>query len=414
MKVAFYLDFSNMAYGGIYPYAKGVLMSLIDSEEVEKIYIVHKSSITKDLDCFMFSPKVVPVPFKRTKFKQLRILISHFLMNTYYLYKDDFEAFIPGFKSSRLKKLAFSANPIRKVVNKLDADVFHIPLQSLPVYGVKKPLVVTVHDVQELHFPQFFPSAERMRRAISFKVSIDEADEIVVWFQHVKNDMTRFFAKDPDAVDVCMPNVVNNWYVGRTPTEWSVLSEKFDLKKPFIFYPSATWEHKNHFNLIEAVKILLDKGIDIQLYCTGSSAPFHPNIVKKVEELNLQDRVKFLGIVSEDDLLGMYRNTELVVLPSFYEGGGIPAFEAMRLQVPVICSDIYAFRQSIHDTRFMFDPHSPQSIAESIERNFQNEELNKANLENGEKRIEYFENIKFSENFVNAYRKAIAKKASEN
>lgn len=412
MKIVFYLDFANMKSGGIYPYAKGVLGSLLACKDIETLYLIHiDSQIPEDLKALLSSDKIVLVPFnKHNKISKIRFLLSHFLMNTYHIYRKDFEAVSLGFSTERIKEIAIRLNPLRKIINALDADVVHIPFQVSPVYGINKPLVLTVHDVQELYFPQFFSSEERMKRSIYVKIAVEESDQIVVWFDHVKQDVERFFNKDKSAVAVAMPNVLNDWYLGIDANKWESIEEKYALHENYLFYPSATWQHKNHIKLLEALAILLEKGLDIYLYCTGHCTEFFPEIEQKMRDLNLENRVKFLGIVPIADLLALYKNAKLLVLPSLYEGGGIPVFEAMRMEVPLVCSNIYAYRQSVSNIDLMFDPLSAQSIADIILKFCEDGEFKKMNLKNSKDRLSYFDQIKFSDNFIKAYNNAIKNK----
>lgn len=407
MKIAFYIDFANMTAGGLYVYAKGVLSGLINSPEIEKIYLVYSRNVQSNLNEIITHPKIESIVFNGdSKFYKFRLACSFFLLNTTYIYTKDLQKYFPKFRINRIRKWAYRINPLRRLFNKLDVDVVHVPLNISPVYGLNKPLVLTIHDVQELHFPQYFDASERMRRAINYKVSMDEADKAVVWFEHIKEDVIKYFGKTENFVEACLPPVIYDWFYGLIPTSKEDLREKFGLNKPYILYPAATWEHKNHLNLVSAISLLRKTFPDIRLICTGHQTEFYKIIEEKLRTEQIE-YINFLGIVSEKDLLGLYQNAQMVVFPSLYEGGGIPIFEAMRMEIPVLCSDIYPFRQSLEDENYMFDPCDITEIAEKIGKMLSDQEFRRANILNSQRRMNFFKEKDYCADFVRAYYSAV-------
>ena len=90
-------------------------------------------------------------------------------------------------------------------------------------------------------------------------------------------------------------------------------------------------KHKNHISLIEAVHNLNNEGVKINLICTGNKTEYYENVLtKEVEGMGLEGIVKFLGIIPESDLMSLYKLTSLVIIPSKYEAGSAPLYEAMR------------------------------------------------------------------------------------
>lgn len=413
MKVAFYMDFANMKTGGVYIYAKGVLNGLVQSERIEKIYLLHREDIQDVIADFTRDPKIEHVVFSQrsTGFK-LRQAASYFLLNTASLYAQDFQKYFPKRNvSKRLKQLAYRLNPLRSRVNRLDADVLHIPLNIPPIFGINKALVITVHDVQEIHFPGYFDANERMRRAVNYKVGMDEADGVVVWFDHVKEDLQRYFQLDASRIRSCLPPVANDWFEHVKASTPDVLQDRYHLNKPYVFYPAATWEHKNHLVLLQALMKVRQNHPDVQLVCTGHQSEYMQHI-RSWMEANQTDWVHFLGIVEESDLLGLYQHAEMVVFPSLYEGGGIPAFEAMRMSIPILCSNIYPFRQSIGSERFLFDPNQPDDVADKVNRMLEEADYRNENIENSRSQTKKFNEMDAASSFIQAYTEAIAYKQS--
>ncbi|MCZ7616700.1 MAG: glycosyltransferase [Ignavibacteriaceae bacterium] len=143
--------------------------------------------------------------------------------------------------------------------------------------------------------------------------------------------------------------------------------------------------HKNHLRLLEALKEVQKRIPDIKLICTGNKTDYYSSIEKKLKELGLEDSVKFLGIVPEEDLIGLYKNTSLVVIPTLYEAGSGPLYEAMRYEVPVICAKTTSLPETIGDERFVFDPKNTEDLANLIDKMLTDDKLRAENLLNSKR-----------------------------
>jgi glycosyltransferase involved in cell wall biosynthesis len=305
-----------------------------------------------------------------------------------------------------LKHAVASFNPYQKIITSCDIDLLHIPVQYSPIYKTEIPVVITMHDLQEYHFPAYFSLKERLSRKIKNKMAIHDSDHIIVSFNHVKNDIIKFFKIDEEKISVCPPPFAENWFLGKKETEWEETGKKYNLKSKYLLYPAATWQHKNHDRLLEAFKIIRDNGLGYDLVCTGKKTTYFNNVLlTKIEGLNLSDFVYFLGIVPEEDLISLYKNTSLVVIPTLYEAGSGPLYEAMRYQVPVICSSVTSLPDTVENNDFVFDPTNPGAIAEKIKIGLTNEEFRKSNIENSKLRMDDFKKIDYSKNFTGTYQR---------
>ena len=310
-----------------------------------------------------------------------------------------------------MSPLSLFFNPLRNILNKYNIDIFHVPFQSSPIYGIKKPVIITMHDVQELHFPEYFNSFERMSRAIGFKKAIDESDHIIVSFSHVREDLLKYFEIKDDKVSVCPLPLADDWFNSSKISSKKELIDRYQIYDNYILYPAATWQHKNHINLLKALKILKDNSKEVNLVCTGNQTDYFANIENEIISLGLKDNVKFLGIVSEEDLIGLYHLARLVVIPTLYEAGSGPLFEAMRYNIPVICSNVTSLPESIGNKEFVFNPKKPEEIAKLIFKGLYDKDFRESNIENSKNRINFYKEQNFIKPFINAYNKAISSKS---
>ncbi len=404
MKIAFYINPSNLKAGGIFSYSIGILKLLISSAEVDKIYLIHSGDQRKYFEEY-FTGKVDPVLVDRDdRLTALSYSVSYFLYDIYSIYKDYLKT--PG-RLGFLKDISNLLNPYLRVLKKLNVDLLHVPVQFAPVYEAPFPVITTMHDLQEFHYPEFFPPAERLHRAINCKKALEKSNHVIVSFSHIKYDVLKYFEIGEDRISICPPPFAEEWFSKKTFTAKDELIKKFALPDKFILYPAATWKHKNHTALIEAVSVLRKKGIDVSLICTGNKTEFYNLLKKQADDLGLSDYVKFLGIIDEEDLIGLFKLAGAVVIPTLYEAGSGPMYEAMRYGTPVLASNVTSLPDSMGDDRFIFNPKNIQEMSKLIERILTDDNFREDNINNSKQRIESFKQYNYSKNFIDVYKKVL-------
>jgi len=251
------------------------------------------------------------------------------------------------------------------IISDYDINIIHTPTQSL----IKKPNVksiTTLHDVQELHFPEFFTSGQRAYRAVHYKKAIDGADAVIVSYEHVKKDIEKYFNKPKDQIHTILLDMQDLWFE-KIKIRNSKLLDKYNLPLNFLLYPASSWEHKNHLNLIKAIKHL--NNAEINLICTGHPTENYTSRIEPfIKDQGLIDKVKFLGIVSDEELFELYHSCRAVVVPTLYEAGSFPLMESIIMGIPVICSNVTSLPETIGDNRFVFDPINIDDIADKINK----------------------------------------------
>lgn len=236
-------------------------------------------------------------------------------------------------------------------------DVVHCPGRSLPLYTWRADVVITPHDVQDLHFPENFSARTRVSRAQSGLLSLQNASRVVVSYEHVKEDIIRFFEVPSERIFVCPHPVVKEWLPTADAAAIGEVREKYGLPPRFLFYPAQTWPHKNHHALLQALARLRDEeGIEPpHLVCSGTLNEYHRVLALEIEQLHLGSYVHFLGLVPEHELAGLYAACTLVVIPSLYEAGSYPLMEALAAGIPVICSRTTSLPATLSNDAFTFD-----------------------------------------------------------
>jgi len=249
MRVGYYIHHTSLKAGGIFTYSIGILNLLLKSVDIEKIIVVIDKEQRDYFEKFSSNSKVEILVIDRKRISiKIKLALSYFLIDNYTLYKNNS---ISNLKLQIFKKLSFFLNPYKKILNRKKIDLFHVPLQYSPIYGSEVPIITTMHDLQELHFPEFFDENERLHRGLNNKKAITISDHVIVSFEHIRKDLVKYFNITDENISVCPPPFAEDWFSTTKETSKDALINKYNLKDLFLLYPATTWRHKNHVNLIK-------------------------------------------------------------------------------------------------------------------------------------------------------------------
>jgi glycosyltransferase involved in cell wall biosynthesis len=250
----------------------------------------------------------------------------------------------------------------------LGCDLVHFSTQRFVLCAL--PAVYNPHDLQHLHYPQFWSPGDIAWRETVYPAGCRFARTVVVGSEWTKQDVVRQYSVPPDKVQVIPEGPPT--MEGVEPTSDALLDVKarYRLEDDFALYPAATWPHKNHLRLLEALASLRDRGQQrIPLVCTGPRpADSWPRVERAVSDLGLESQVRFLGFVPEDDLRVLHRLARFLVLPTLFEASSLPIFEAWREGLPVACANVTALPDQAMDAALLFDPMDTGAIAQAMLR----------------------------------------------
>lgn len=349
--ILFYIPTMDQGSGGIRQYAFNMLKMISENNTGEfNVFVYHKRKDKMFLDIIEQNENYTLIP-------------THFISKTLIKIYNSL-----GKIASALtfKKVSFKKEFHDFLIKKHDIKIIHCPYQFIPKTK-KAKLITTMHDVQELHFPEFFTEEERKKRAINYPDYMNRADAIVVSYNHIKEDLIRFFKINPAKIHTLLIGLNDLWIA-----EYFNKGLKFDYKPDFsnyLLYPANAWKHKNHITLLEALKVLKDQNKIVNFIFTGDFNSDHGAfLINKIEELGLQDQIVLKGIVSQDDLYSIYQNASGVVVPTLYEAGSYPLYESLYIEKPVVCSNVTSLPETIGDERFVFKPLDKIDIADKVEK----------------------------------------------
>ena len=230
-----------------------------------------------------------------------------------------------------------------------EADAILMPNYfTPPTRALRQTRIVTViHDLQYLHFPNYFSLQKRLWLRAAHELTLRLADRVVVISNFVKDDVLAHYGARWDAKVQVIPNPISfdRFEAQPTEAEEAVLSEATaGLQQRYILSVAAQYPHKNLESLIRAFAPLRHrKGLDdLRLVLVGQLPEALSGTIRGadlrllIRELELEDRVTVTGHVS-DALLGLlYRHATLFAFPSLFEGFGMPTVEALGFGLPVV------------------------------------------------------------------------------
>ncbi|WP_035242069.1 glycosyltransferase family 4 protein [Desulfobacter vibrioformis] len=272
-------------------------------------------------------------------------------------------------------------------IEKAKIDIMHFTHQV--AFLTKVPSIYHPHDLQHIHLPHYFSMSKRVLRELLYRIFSSRAKLVAVSSSWVKADLIRNYNLSNEKVQVIPLAPVINAFQEPTHDDFTSVQQKFSLPDSFIFYPAQTWPHKNHLGLLDAVAILREQyGMVVSVVFAGSiSGTFFLEIKRHIELLRLDAQSCFLGFVTSFELQCLYKLAKCVVIPTKYEAGSFPIWEAFLSGVPVACSNVTSLPTQAGDAALIFNHEQPEEIAEAIRRLWTDESLRQTLIERGHKNV---------------------------
>jgi glycosyltransferase involved in cell wall biosynthesis len=290
-----------------------------------------------------------------------------------------------------LGKVLLRTDILKAELRYLDLDLVHHPFALMKSSWASCRSVVTFYDLQHKYFPAFFTQDELARRNENYLRSAKLATRIIAISHHTKKSLVEYCGIHADKVDVVHIGPGPGYKPRQADGILSVIRGKYGLDRPFMLYPAANWPHKNHAALLQALRILKQEHhFEGQLVLTGIAVTSFDALVRQAVELGVQGNLKIIGYVPGEDLPILYNLAELMVFPSLFEGFGIPVVEAMASGCPVACSNTTSLPEVIGEAGIMFDPTSPEDIANVVARLWHDQGLRAAQRQRGIERVALF------------------------
>jgi glycosyltransferase involved in cell wall biosynthesis len=309
----------------------------------------------------------------------------------------------------------------------IGADVFHIPLNAVPLL-MPKPYIVTIHDMSTLLFANQSGYRSNLRR-FYLRRGLLRADRVMTVSSATRRDVEsvlgipgsriRVVYNAPDPVFCASADSQTLSPDGReyphSPENQRIL-DRYRIHYPFLLYVGRTNPQKNIPRLVEAFAVLRGEiqyhpeYRDLRLIIIGDEIARHPALRHAVIQSRVEAAVRFLGFVPIETLRAFYQLAAAFVFPSLYEGFGLPPLEAMACGTPVVCSNVSSLPEVVGDAAVTVNPENVFDIARGLREVLLSVDLRRQLVARGFEQVRKFSWERTASEVLQAYQEIASNK----
>ena len=263
------------------------------------------------------------------------------------------------------------ALPFYLFTQKIHLDLFFSPSHYSPLFS-PCPTIPTIHDIGYLQFQNQFTKKDLYQLINWTKQSIKKAGHIITVSQFSKDEIIKTYHTDPNKISIAYNGVDTPPKIDQQ-TQNKILSSYNLRSNNYYLYLGTLKPNKNIPFLIKSFALFLKNqptsepaNQRTKLVIAGKKGWLFDEIFATVKQEGVTDKVIFTDFVTEDQKWTLYQNTIASVLPSLYEGFGIPAIESMKVGTPVIVSNIPPFREVVQNCGLFIDPTNPNDLCQKM------------------------------------------------
>jgi glycosyltransferase involved in cell wall biosynthesis len=286
-----------------------------------------------------------------------------------YVSKPDADSRLPAGVETRW----VSENPYRRLGLDLPLrlredrpDLLHVQYTG-PLFS-RVPLVVSVHDVSFLEYPQYFTRFRASQLKMTVRRTVEKAAAVLTPSEFSRTAILKHYRLDESKVVVVHNAAASEFRVIDRRTAQASVERKFGIPGPFVLTVGDLQPRKNHLGLLKAFEevVRAHPHLTHSLVFVGKETWYSKDLHRAVQHSDVAQRVHFTGFVEDADLVEFYGACDLFVFPSFYEGFGLPILEAMACGRAVASSNTTAMPEVADAAGILFDPGSTEQMTRAI------------------------------------------------
>lgn len=285
-------------------------------------------------------------------------------------------------KNTPFSRLVWDQWRVLQCVKKYHVDVVFNPKLSVPLFAGCKT-VFTMHGLEQFAASRHFMWHDRLYFKSTMCLYCRKADAILCMTEAGKTDMQRYLGVPAHKIYVIPESYNERCTVIQNGDELERIRDKFRLPQRFILFVGGITPLKNVPTLLRAVRMLKQKGYEHKLVIVGFRRWKYMEALALVKELGLEQEVIELGFVNDEELPAVYNLADCFVLPSFYEGFGIPILEAQACGCPVVISNPAPMQEVAGGAALTFDPDDSATLVSRIESFLKDDNLRRKTVESG-------------------------------
>lgn len=309
----------------------------------------------------------------------------------------------PAFTGNKVLRIAWEQVGMPRAIRSERLDLFHGTAFALPARSTA-PTVVTIHDLAFLRWPEQVPKSRARHLARAVKASVAGSTRIVAVSEATKRDVVELLQVTPDKIDVT-PLGVDPAFHRPAGEQISEFRQANELARPFILTVGNREPRKNLPAMIRAFA-KVKREIPHDLIHAGGEGWHADELDRAIAEAKLGDRLRFVDFVPHAELPLWYAAADCFVMPSLYEGFGLPLLEAMACGTASIATNRSSLPEVAGDAAYLCDPDA-DSLATALVTVLHDGELRCQLHEAGPPRARAFTWRRTAELTANSYRKAL-------
>ncbi|HLO13720.1 MAG TPA: glycosyltransferase family 1 protein [Anaerolineales bacterium] len=286
--------------------------------------------------------------------------------------------------------------PLQKAVERESIEFFWFP--TVIYRWVDIPYIATVWDIQHRNqpwFPEVSQKGQWDYRESYYSTFLKRATYILTPNAAGQAELALFY-QIPAGRFRKLPHPVPQ--IDSLPSTNAVeaVLKKYEISRRYLFYPAQFWAHKNHANLLKALRILLKTyHLEFDLVLCGSNQGNLPYLQSLTEEMELKEHIHFLDFIPREDMIALYSGAFALTYVTFFGPENLPPLEAFACGCPVIASDVDGAQEQFGDAALRVDPMSPEQIAQAVKDLNDNPELRLDLISRGRARSQSFSSIDY-------------------
>lgn len=248
-----------------------------------------------------------------------------------------------------------------KTINKLGLDIYHGLSHEIPFFiSHETKKIVTIHDLIYEIKPQMFPLIDGFFYRQKYSSSCHRADNIIAISNQTKQDIATFYKLEEKTTCI---------YQTCAEIFQSSVVDALPLKKHFLYVGTIN-QRKGLLNIVKAYA-KLPNAHQIPFVVIGEGGLYKRHVLEEIKKLNLSNQFLFAGNVDNRSLIEYYDSALCLVLPSVYEGFGIPVIESLFRKRPVITSNVSSLPEACGPGGLLVDPENIDELAQAMSKMFE-------------------------------------------
>jgi len=245
-------------------------------------------------------------------------------------------------------------------------DVFFSPTHYIPLF-TSIPRVFSIMDLSYIHFPSMFRAKDLIQLQVGTRYSVKAAKRIITISNFSKNAIIKQYGISESKITVTYPGFNRSLFnIDIAQKSIQAIQSKYKIAEDYIVYIGTLQPRKNIVRLVDAFSNMEKR--KVKLFIVGKKGWLYKEMFNKIKENKLTERIIFTDFVPDVDLASLLAGSMCFVLPSLYEGFGIPAVEALACGVPVVVSNTSSLPEVVGEAGILVDPLDVKSIQTGIEK----------------------------------------------